>query len=106
MGNYELQGNKRLRDRASRKSMPLAFQKALAFTASTLILILMVHPNRDLMLAKYFDPEEKFKFMLTISDIGQTKPIHAVELNRQNMRDPKFWFVVAGLPSPLGFSHP
>jgi hypothetical protein len=61
--------------------MPLAFQKALAFTASTLILILMVHPNRDLMLAKYFDPEEKFKLMLTVSDIGQTKPIHAVELN-------------------------
>jgi Calcium-activated chloride channel len=84
----------------------ISFPITLAFTASTLILILMVHANRDLMLAKYFDPDEKFELSFTISAIGETKPIHAVELNRKNMRDPKFWFVVAGLPSLLGLFLP
>ena len=89
----------------------ISFPITLAFTAGTLVLILMVHANRDLMLANYFEQKnspgsEEFHLEFRISAIGMQKPIHSVKLNSDNMSDPKFWFIMAGLPSLLGLFLP
>lgn len=89
----------------------ISFPITLAFTAGTLVLILLVHANRDLMLARYVEQKltpgsEKFRFDFQVSAIGYVRPIQSVEMNSENLSDPMFWFIVAGLPSLLGLFLP
>ena len=89
----------------------ISFPINMAFTAGALVLILMVHANRDQMLARYFEQKhtpgsEEFHLVWSINAIGKTKPIQSVELNSENLRDPQFWFIVAGLPCLLGLFLP
>lgn len=89
----------------------ISFPITLAFTTGTLVLILLVHANRDLMLERYVEQKltpgsEPFRFDFKISAIGYVRPIQSVKMNSENLSDPQFWFIVVGLPSILGLFLP
>mmetsp|Transcript_9876 Transcript_9876/g.14626 ORF Transcript_9876/g.14626 Transcript_9876/m.14626 type:complete len:1416 (-) Transcript_9876:162-4409(-) len=88
-------------------SLPLT----AAFTLAVSILILVVHANRDILLARYFELKKNHGevttgFDFSIGAIGRQGPINSVDLNKENLQDPKFWFLVVGLPTLLGLSLP
>lgn len=85
-------------------SIPLAF----GFTLVTLLGILIIYGNRDVMLANYFasDGANKFDFSFSIEVVGKTAPILAVELNQQHLSDPDFWLIIIGFPTALGLLLP
>ena len=85
----------------------------LLFTLGTLVLILWVHANRDLQLAKYFSTDNssnghtKIDFEeFALSSIGRRGPIESVELSKNNLQNPQFWFLAVLLPSMLGLFLP
>eukprot|EP00546_Thalassionema_frauenfeldii_P008800 CAMPEP_0178909018 /NCGR_PEP_ID=MMETSP0786-20121207/8254_1 /TAXON_ID=186022 /ORGANISM="Thalassionema frauenfeldii, Strain CCMP 1798" /LENGTH=156 /DNA_ID=CAMNT_0020581003 /DNA_START=275 /DNA_END=741 /DNA_ORIENTATION=+ len=89
----------------------ISFPITMLFTAGTLVLILLVHSNRDQLIARYIEQKvhpgsEEFKIDFSVSAIGKPKPITSVELNSDHLRDPMFWFLMAGLPSLLGLFLP
>ena len=88
----------------------ISFPLTLLFTVGTLIVILLVHANRDLMLAKYFQVKtngsEQFQMSFSIEAIGRKAPLEAVHVSSEHLRDPIFWVITAGLPAALGLSLP
>jgi len=77
----------------------------------------MVHANRDILLARYFETQEMshaslmdevstFDLDLSIQSIGKKHPLSAVNLTGDVIRDPIFWEIVVGFPSVLGFCYP
>ena len=90
----------------------VSFPLTLLFTGGTLLLILWVHANRDLQLARYTEQKSnsnstEFEFHnFTVSAIGKRQPVASVELTRENLLDVKFWFIVIGMPSMLGLFLP
>jgi Calcium-activated chloride channel len=89
----------------------ISFPLTLLFTMGTLILILWVHANRDWQLATYFSDsahatDQPEIHGLTLSAIGRRGPVVNVELTRDNLRSPTFWFIVVLLPSMLGLFLP
>jgi len=83
----------------------------VAFTGTVLLLILLVHANRDLQMAKYVEqlsnPDaEPFKFELAISNIGYRAPIVEMELTKELILDPTFWVAMGALPAMLGLCIP
>mmetsp|Transcript_30511 Transcript_30511/g.45152 ORF Transcript_30511/g.45152 Transcript_30511/m.45152 type:complete len:1792 (+) Transcript_30511:81-5456(+) len=89
----------------------ISFPITMLFTAGTLVLILLVHSNRDQLIARYIEQKEhpgseEFKIDFSVSAIGKPKPVTSVELNRDHLMDPTFWFLMAGLPSLLGLFLP
>ena len=63
------------------------------------------------MLAQYAEQNQsqtpgEFTLNFRISAIGAVKPIHSVKISSIDTRDPKFWFIIAGLPSLLGLFLP
>ena len=95
----------------------VSFPLTLAFTILSTIGILMVHANRDILLARYFEKrtslengiysdESTFALDLSISSIGKKAPLTAVNLSEEVLRDPTFWTIVVGFPSILGFCYP
>jgi len=85
-------------------SIPLTF----GFTLVTLLGILILYGNRDVMLANYFasGDDHTFQFSFSVDAIGRTAPIMSVELNRAHLHDPNFWLIVIGFPSVLGLILP
>lgn len=88
----------------------ISFPLTLLFTCGSLIMILWVHANRDLQLARYLDQKtnpgsDKFQFDFAISAIGKKAPI-VVELSREHFIDPTFWFITVGMPAMLGLCLP
>ena len=90
----------------------ISFPLTLLFTLGTLVLILWVHANRDLQLAKHFSTDStnghtKIAFEeFALSSIGRRGPIQSVELSKDNLRSPQFWFLAILLPSMLGLFLP
>ena len=88
----------------------ISFPLTVAFTVGTLIVILLVHANRDLMLANYFELKtsgtEDFKFSFSITTIHRQAPLKAVHVTSEHLRDPTFWVITAGLPAILGLCLP
>lgn len=89
----------------------ISFPLTLLFTAGSLVLILWVHANRDLTLARYLDQKanpgsEKFQFNFAISAIGKEAAITDVQLSREHILDPTFWFITIGMPALLGLCQP
>jgi len=85
----------------------ISFPLTIMFTGGTLILILLVHANRDVQLANYMlhgsaDYDYKFGFHA----LTQKKQIVEMELTRDKLLDPMFWFIVVGMPSCLGLFLP
>ena len=88
-------------------SMPVS----LGFTGVAMLLILIVHANRDLMLAEYVENLNNpaavaFKFQLSIKNIGKRAPIVDLQLTKQVLHDPKFWVIMFALPAMLGLCMP
>lgn len=85
----------------------ISFPITLAFTVGTLIMILLVHANRDLLLNDYFENggQSSFHFDWSLKAIGQVAPLK-VAIKEENLRDPTFWVIIAGLPSALGLCLP
>ena len=83
----------------------------VTFTGTVLLLILLVHANRDLQMESYVtqltDPNaEPFKFELSLKNIGQKASIEKIPLTRDLLFDPTFWVVMGALPALLGLCIP
>jgi len=85
--------------------MCISIPLTVGFTIVTLLGILIIYGNRDLMLAKYFSDQE-FEITMSIDVIGQTAPILAVELTQEHLHDPDFWLIIIGFPTVLGLILP
>jgi Calcium-activated chloride channel len=83
----------------------------ILFTTGTLIVILWVHANRDVQLARYLEQKtnpgsDSFQFDFAISVIGKPAPIVEMQLSQELFFDPTFWFIVVGMPALLGLFLP
>ena len=79
-----------------------------AFTMVTLLCILILYGNRDVMLERYFatGDEGSFNFSFSLNVIGGTAPFLGDVLDREHLHDPKFWFIMIGFPTVLAFLLP
>jgi hypothetical protein len=90
----------------------ISFPVSVLFTGVGLLLVLMVHANRDIQIAKYvqrkLDPEnvEPFKFEFSLRNVGERAPIVDVPLTKEFLSDPTFWVVMGALPAILGLCIP
>ena len=80
----------------------------VVFTVSSLIGMLMIYANRDIILAQYYSDggENIFYFDWSIAVIGRIEAISAVSLSHEHLSDPKFWIIIAGFPTALGLAMP
>ena len=90
--------------------MCISIPLTLGFTVATLLVILTVYGNRDVMLSKYFATDESttsFSFQ-PWKVIGKTAPVAmtSVELTSSNLHDPTFWLIILGFPTLLGLILP
>eukprot|EP00984_Skeletonema_dohrnii_P021133 scaffold10483_cov127-Skeletonema_dohrnii-CCMP3373.AAC.4 len=85
--------------------MCISIPLTVGFTFVTLLVILILYGNRDLVLAKYFSDQE-FKITISTEAVGQTAPILAVELTQEHLHDPDFWLIIVGFPTVLGLILP
>lgn len=89
----------------------ISFPITLAFTVGTLVLILLVHANRDQLLARYIaslgaSGSSEFNIDFSVKSIGQPKPVNSIQITTELLKDPTFWFLTAGLPALLGLCLP
>ena len=89
----------------------ISFPLTLLFTFGSLVLIFWVHANRDHQLANYlqykYNPgSETYKIGLSLDVFGDNVPVVQLKLTSEILKDPTFWFIVAGLPSLLGLFLP
>jgi len=91
-------------------SLPIS----LFFAGFSLFLILLVHANRDLQMARYvthvtsnttseFD-DHHFEF--TWKNIGEKEYVGDVEVGNDLLLDPTYWFIMIFLPCVLGLCIP
>lgn len=85
--------------------MCISIPLTVGFTIVTLLGILILYGNRDVVLAKYFSDQE-FKIAISSEAVGQTAPILAVELTQEHLHDPDFWVIIIGFPTVLGLILP
>jgi hypothetical protein len=89
----------------------ISFPVSVFFTVLALLLILLVHTNRDSQMASYIakqtDPDaEPFKFEISFMTIREKAEISEVPLTKEILTDPMFWVVVGALPAMLGLCIP
>jgi len=89
----------------------ISFPITLAFTVGTLVLILLVHANRDQLLVRYMTSlsasgSSGFNIDFSVKSIGKPMPVNSVEITGEHLKDPTFWFLTAGLPALLGLCLP
>ena len=85
--------------------MCISIPLTVGFTIVTLLFILILYGNRDVVLANYFSDED-FKVTISTAALGQTAPILAVELTQEHLHDPDFWLIIIGFPTVLGLMLP
>jgi anoctamin-10 len=81
------------------------------FTVFVLLLILLVHANRDKQMAMYVEQRtnpnsDPYQFELKLENIGHDQIIGEVELTRDLLFDPTYWVIMAALPAMLGLCIP
>ena len=88
--------------------MCISIPLTVGFTILTLLGILIIYGNRDVMLANYFASNDDHSFEVSFSTdvIGRRAPILAVELNEEHLHDPHFWLIIIGFPTVLGLVLP
>jgi hypothetical protein len=77
----------------------------ILFTVMSLLLILLVHCNRDLQMVQYVK-KEPFTFEMSLHNIMEPAEIVELQLNKELATDPTFWFVMGALPALLGLCIP
>jgi len=83
----------------------------LFFTGMAVLLILLVHFNRDNQMADYIrqrdDPTaDPFKFEISMYNIGKPTEVVKFELTKELAQDSTFWTVTFALPALLGLCIP
>lgn len=88
--------------------MCISIPLTIGFAIVTLLMILILYGNRDVMLANYFasGDDHTFQFSFSTDVIGRTAPILSVELNKDHLHDPNFWAIIIGFPTVLGLALP
>ncbi len=81
------------------------------FTGMAVLLILLVHANRDLQMASYVqqlsDPTaEPFRFELSLHNIGKRAQVVEINITKELLGDPTFWVAIGALPAFLGLCIP
>eukprot|EP00934_Nitzschia_sp_Nitz4_P006001 Nitzschia sp. Nitz4//scaffold94_size78252//66575//72029//NITZ4_005477-RA/size78252-augustus-gene-0.74-mRNA-1//-1//CDS//3329560407//5991//frame0 len=81
------------------------------FTGAAVVLILLIHKNRDRQMACYINQklgisDEHFRFEFSLRDVGQQSNTQEIEYTREIMLDPGFWIAMGALPALLGLSIP
>ncbi|MGK3733942.1 MAG: hypothetical protein ACI90V_000778 [Bacillariaceae sp.] len=83
-----------------------------AFTCLSLFLILLVHANRDMQMARYVNStlnstlgDEHFEFNIAMNNIG-LKQIVDVKVSKELLLDPTYWIIMTALPAMLGLCIP
>lgn len=81
------------------------------FTVLAVVLILLVHANRDKQMASYVEQitnptGDSVKFQLKLENIGHNQIVGDVELNKELLLDPSYWFIMGFLPAMLGLCIP
>lgn len=81
----------------------------VGFTCFALFLILLVHANRDMQMAKYVNStlggEDPFEFNITMQNIGH-KELVDVQVSKELLLDPTYWLIMTALPAMLGLCIP
>jgi len=90
--------------------MCISIPLTVGFTIATLLVILILYGNRDVMLSHYFATpgESLIPFSFSVKVIGNTAPaaITSVQLNSTTLNDPNFWLIILGFPMLLGIINP
>lgn len=91
------------------------------FTGMSMFLILLVHANRDLMLAQYLAANgygnnstlgsenstiPEFEFVFTWKNIGERQLVGNLPLTSDLLRQPKYFLIMFGFPCILGLCIP
>jgi hypothetical protein len=83
-----------------------------SFTCLSLFLILFVHANRDMQMARYVNStlnatlgDEDFEFNITMNNIGH-KELVDVKVSKELLLDPTYWIIMTALPAMLGLCIP
>ncbi|KAL3915624.1 MAG: hypothetical protein SGILL_005560 [Bacillariaceae sp.] len=81
------------------------------FTGLAVVLILLVHANRDKQMARYVEQKtnpdaEPYAFELKLENIGHHQIVGDVEISRDILLDPTYWFIMFALPAMLGLCIP
>ena len=90
----------------------ISFPVSITFTGFAMVLILLVHTNRDLQMANYvqskIDPDNAVPFGIewSLKVVGKRAPIVDVPITRDLLLDPQFWKVMGALPAMLGLCIP
>lgn len=87
----------------------ISFPITAAFTVGTLVFILLVNANRDQLLECYansFTSSNECGMDFSGKVIGQSTSVNSVQITKELVKDPKFWFIAAGLPALLGLCLP
>ncbi|OEU15884.1 hypothetical protein FRACYDRAFT_240580 [Fragilariopsis cylindrus CCMP1102] len=83
-----------------------------SFTCLVLFLILLVHANRDMQMARYVKStlnatlgDEAFQYNITMHNIGH-KELVDVKVSKELLLDPTYWIIMTALPAMLGLCIP
>lgn len=90
---------------------------SLGFTGLALVLILLVHANRDQQISRYFEQKNNTSgdsytytfekdFEVSWKNVGQEAIVTDSDLNREILLDPTYWFIMVALPAVLGLCIP
>jgi len=81
----------------------------IGFTCLSLFLILLVHANRDMQMARYVNSTlgggDAFEYNITMHNIGH-KELVDVKVSRELLLDPTYWIIMTALPAMLGLCIP
>ncbi len=93
---------------------------SLFFTGLSMFLILIVHANRDLQMARYLDLQgyamnstftmnttsSEFDFEFTWRNIGAPQLVGSVPVTKELLLDPTYWVIMFAYPCMLGLCIP
>ena len=100
----------------------ISFPISMFFTGFSMFLILLVHANRDLLLAQYLDAnyhigdnstsgfanntDSEYKFEFSLKNIGEKQLVGNIPLTSDLLSKPTYWIIMFGLPCILGLCIP
>jgi hypothetical protein len=81
------------------------------FTALAVMLILLVHKNRDLHMRQYIEQKtnpnaDPYTFDFSLKNVGPAEIIEDLHLTKDQLFDPTYWFIMGAMPAFLGLCIP
>lgn len=83
----------------------------LFFTGFVMMLILVVHYNRDEQMKWYADQKINpdavpYSFKFSFKLVGQSEVAGEVQMTKEQLSDPTYWFIMGAMPAVLGLCIP